>query len=129
MKINTMQTVLLFAVVPGLNGAALARDVPPQFQGEWNRTIADCGTGRNASRLRIGSNWIAFYESRGVIEVFATQGDEELALIAQLEGEGERWSSFRHFRLSEQGEQLTDITYGADFVRYRCPEADAGTGE
>ena len=99
-----------------------AREIPAAFQGEWNSDVASCGTSRNATRLRIGADWIAFHESEGKVEVFASQGARELALIALLQGEGERWQSFRHFRLSEDGQRLSDITYGSNFVRQRCPD-------
>jgi hypothetical protein len=51
-----------------------------------------------------------------------TCGNFELALIAELFGEGEVWLFYTHFRLSADGTSLTDITdNNPGFARYRCP--------
>ncbi|MCW8193394.1 hypothetical protein F6455_01175 [Proteobacteria bacterium 005FR1] len=113
-------SVALFAIVVLAAQSAHAREVPDVFQGEWNSKSSACGAAGNDTRLRINDDSIAFHESEGPIEVFATQGEREIAMIVSLQGEGERWQSFRHFRLSEDGSRLTDITYGRNFVRHRC---------
>lgn len=44
------------------------------------------------------------------------------SLIAELSGEGERWLSLAHFRLSDDQKTLTDLTRDPETVRYRCPK-------
>lgn len=98
--------------------------VPARFQGEWNAQLKYCGTWRNDSRLRISSDRIWFFESGGPIRAVVTQGDFDLALIAELSGEGQVWLSYRHFRLSDNQNYLTDVSEAnTGMVRYRCPNA------
>ena len=117
----------LLAVALALGaGAATAAElqatVPPRFQGEWAASLKQCGTG-DESRLTIEPAHIRFYESRGAIKAVVTQGDSELALIAELSGEGETWLALRHFRLAADQKTLTDVTGEPELVRYRCPKA------
>lgn len=96
--------------------------VPTRFQGEWNAHLKHCGTWRNDSRLRISTDRIWFYESGGPIRALVTKGDDELALISELAGEGQLWLSYHHFRLSDNQNSLTDVTQPSlKMVRYRCP--------
>src|SRR5688572_13688435 len=48
------------APVPGLA-------IPARFQGEWNRVLADCGTGNNDTRLRLDAGKVTFHESSGPV--------------------------------------------------------------
>jgi hypothetical protein len=93
--------------------------VPARFQGEWAASLAQCGKD-SESRLVIGAAQIRFYESEGTIKAVVTRGERELALIAELSGEGETWLDFSHFRLSADQKTLTDITGERAFVRHRC---------
>lgn len=109
-------------------GTTLAADqqktVPARFQGEWNSNLKHCGTGLNDSRLRIAADRIRFYESGGPIRAVVTQGEFDLALIAELSGEGEVWLSYSHFRLSADHTYLTNVTNGdSGLVRYLCPKS------
>lgn len=107
-------------------GAASASElqttVPARFQGEWAGSLKTCGAVGDDSRLTIDAGQIRFYESRGAIKAVVTQGESELALIAELSGEGERWLSLGHFRLSADQKTLTDVTSDPEMVRYRCPK-------
>jgi hypothetical protein len=106
----------------GTAAAAAERvaSVPGPFQGEWMADLKGCGSKSDDSRLEIGADRIRFYESSGPIRAVVVQGDRELALIVELSGEGERWLSFSHFRLSEDGKSLTDVSSEPAFVRHRC---------
>ena len=116
-------SLLLFALIVGVATAAEPqRTVPARFQGEWNSNLEHCGTGLNDSRLRISADRIRFYESDGPIKAVVTQGEFDLALTTELSGEGETWLSRNLFRLSADHMSITDITDGAEFVRYRCPK-------
>lgn len=96
--------------------------VPQQFRGEWNATPRHCGTGLNDSRLVIGAGYIKFYESQGEIHAVVARGQNELALIAELSGEGDTWLHYSHFTLSEDGRTLTNNAGGASSMRLqRCP--------
>jgi hypothetical protein len=116
-------TLILILVAVSATAAEQQRAVPARFQGEWNTNLEHCGTDLNDSRLKISTDRIQFYESGGPVRTVVTQGDFDLALIAEMSGEGETWLSYRHFRLSADHTYMTDVT-DKDFalVRYRCPK-------
>jgi hypothetical protein len=97
--------------------------VPDRFVGEWNASLSDCGTDRNDSRLVIGKDHITFWESDGPVKAVVSEGRYEIALILHLSGEGETWIATEHFKLSQDGKELTSVKLpGAGFVRRRCPK-------
>jgi hypothetical protein len=91
---------------------------PQPFQGEWNADLLACGGGANASRLVIRAERVRFYESSGpILEVAA--GPNEATFKVALNGEGETTERTYRFRLSPDGQTLTDLDAG--FARRRCP--------
>lgn len=103
-------------------GAATARiaPVPSRFRGEWNRVPADCGTGRNDSRLVLSIDRAAFHESGGRIVSVTRHASDGIGIAVEMSGEGERWIARYRFRLSEDGRRLTDVGDSAGLTRYRC---------
>jgi hypothetical protein len=96
--------------------AAETGTIPARFRGEWNRVAADCGTGRNDSRLRIEPMRLRFHESSG--EVVSVRGEgRTIAVRARHTGEGETWEADRSFTLSGDGKTLTSD----GMARTRCP--------
>ncbi len=123
-----MKTLLLLAIIAA-GGSAMASEsvesMPDQFIGEWNADVADCGIGRNDSILKIDANTISYWESVGFIQAIVVQGRREVALIADMAGEGEEWLATAHFKLSEAGDELVSMDErGGEFVRYRCPRSE-----
>lgn len=129
-------TLLLAACSPGEEAApgpapapasepavsAISITAPPAFQGEWNADLSACGGGGDESRLTIGPDTIAFYESQGEISATRLEADGRLAIEAMMSGEGETWVDSRVFQLSEDGQTLTDVSEGSTgLVRRRCP--------
>lgn len=118
------------AIVPWLVGllavpavaAEVQSAVPARFQGDWASGLKQCGSPTDDLRLTIGASTIRFYESAGAIKAVVTNGEHELALISELAGEGERWLDVSHFRLSDDGKTLTDVSTEPAVVRYRCPK-------
>ena len=92
--------------------------VPARFHGEWNQVLADCGTGNNESRLRVEADRVAFYEASGPV-VQATEEGNDLQITVQLTGEGVTVEKRYAWRLSDDGQSLTDLAGGP--VRLRCP--------
>ncbi len=119
--IRSLALFMLFCVCAA-TAAERQHAVPSSFQGEWNANLEHCGTDPNDS-LRVSADSIRFYESGGPIRAVVTQGAFEMALIAELSGEGETWLSYQHFRLSADHTYLTDVTDDSEFVRYRCPRS------
>ncbi|WP_417475226.1 hypothetical protein [Luteimonas mephitis] len=123
-----MKTLLLLAIIAA-GGSAVASEsvdsMPDQFIGEWNADVADCGIGRNDSVLKVDANTISYWESVGFIQAIVVQGRREVALIADMAGEGEEWLATAHFKLSEAGDELVSMDErGGEFVRYRCPRSE-----
>lgn len=105
-------------------GASLAApptpSVPRAFQGEWNMRAADCSSSQNDSMLRLRAGHVTYFESSGPVRAAVARG-RELALIAELSGEGETRLHVAQFRLSRDGRTLTDVQSTPPLVRYRCP--------
>jgi len=104
------------------DAGAVSTTTPAAFQGEWNADLSACGGGGDESRLIIGADTIAFYESQGEISATRLEADGRLAVEAMMRGEGETWADSRVFQLSEDGQTLTDVSQGSTgLVRRRCP--------
>jgi hypothetical protein len=93
--------------------------VPVAFQGEWATDAAACTSPGHESQLRIDADRIAFHESSGAIQSVASDG-ASLTIVAQLTGEGETREATYRFRLSDDGNMLTDAGSGVGMVRKRC---------
>jgi hypothetical protein len=93
--------------------------VPSGFQGEWAADAAACTSPGHETQLRIDADRIAFHESSGAIESVAG-GNPDLTIVARLTGEGETREATYRFRLSSDGNTLTDIGSGTGMVRQRC---------
>ena len=94
--------------------------VPNQFHGKWAGTESECGQ-TSESSLAIAEDRIDFYESRG--RVLSVKSSGELEIEVELESRGERqvWRWTRRFKLSEDGQTLTDVTMDKyHFARTRC---------
>jgi hypothetical protein len=63
--------------------------IPPNFQGEWNATLADCGTGRNETRLRVAADRVVFYESSGNVRSVEQHAEDELSVFLERAAEGQ----------------------------------------
>jgi len=91
--------------------------IPQRYQGEWNSDPAACGTGNDESRLVIGADTIRFHESSGPVQSARMDGNE-LVVVARLTGEGETRDATYRFRISADGNTLTDA--GSGLARQRC---------
>jgi hypothetical protein len=113
--------VCLLAFCASLGAAEIQSTVPKQFRGNWAAGAKDCRAGSAESKLAIQENRIDFYGSRGRILAIATEGTNELALLIEATGEGQTWLATRQFKLSPDGQSLTDMTGGGhSTVRIRC---------
>lgn len=91
--------------------------VPARFQGHYASDAAACADPAHESRLAITADSIAFHESSGPITKVAS-GENEISLTARLTGEGATREASYSFRLSGDGNTLTDV--GNAMVRHRC---------
>ncbi len=72
--------------------------------------------------LKIEADRITYWESDGPIKAVVVRGKYEIALIAELSGEGETRLSTAHFKLSPEKNMLIDMSDPEiEFIRYRCP--------
>jgi len=96
-------------------------NIPERFRGEWNQTLAACGTGDNDSAVTIGAHSVQFYESQGPVVRVTLVSENEVSAAVRLRGEGETWQTIYHYRLSPDGEDLIDLGEGGPVTRHRCP--------
>jgi len=99
----------------------IAPSIPERFRGEWNQTLAACGTGDNDSAVTIGAHSVQFYESQGPVVRITLVSGTEMSAAVRLRGEGETWQTIYHYRLSPDGEDLIDLGEGGPVTRHRCP--------
>jgi hypothetical protein len=97
------------------DGAA-AYDVPERYRGEWAATAEACDRQGEVTQLVIDDDSIQFHESEGPIVSLVERGSE-LTVLARLTGEGETRDASYTFRLSADGNTLTDLN---GFARQRC---------
>lgn len=91
--------------------------VPAQFRGEYATDATSCRSPGHESRLTIGAWRITFHESAGTI-IAVESGRNDLTVTAELTGEGETRQATYHFKLSDDGQTLTDTDSG--MTRQRC---------
>jgi hypothetical protein len=93
--------------------------VPPRFQGNWAADAAACASTGHESHLMIGADRIEFHESSGTVKSVMSSGSE-LTIVASVTGEGGTRDATYRFRLSDDGNMLTDTGSGTSMVRHRC---------
>ena len=98
-----------------------AATIPAPFRGEWNAALADCGTGRNDSSLRVAPDRVAFPGNSATVRAVEQHAEDEVSVFLEQSGSGEtlRWE--RRWRLADEGAILQDMTDGGGLVRHRCP--------
>ena len=90
------------------------------------RSQAKCHVPSESS-LAIYADRIDFYESRGRVLAVRVVGERDVEIELESSGEGQVWRSMRHFRRSEDGRSLTDVTRREyPTVRVRCEEGRVG---
>ena len=100
-------------------GAQNALRVPPRFQGIWLQNLKSCAE-PGEGYFRLSEREVIGYESKGPIKALVVRGNE-LALIAEMSGEGETWLSVDLFELSQDGKTLVDKQSYPPITRFRCP--------
>ena len=104
---------------PPDSGSAEVTTTPEQFQGRWAGRAADCGRPAESS-LAITADSVNFYASRGRVLAVDVMKDREIEVLLESAGEGQVWRQTRRFKLSEDGQSLTDLTTEGRVVRGRC---------
>lgn len=103
-----------------LQANAISQTIPARFQGQWVGDRQYCDR-LSDTKLRITANRIDFWESVGTVLMVKTEGDSDLAVAAQFTSEGETWTNFLRFRLSNNQQTLTTIyDDNSQFIRQRC---------
>jgi hypothetical protein len=92
--------------------------VPARFQGDYAVDTPACSTPAHESRLTIGAWRIKFHESSGAITAVDSNDEGDIAITAELSGEGETRRATYYFNLSTDGQTLTDTDSG--MKRRRC---------
>ena len=93
--------------------------IPASFQGRWAADADACRKPADESQLELQADRAAFFEGSGPIKSVVVDGDV-VTLVAELTAEGETDETTYAFRLSDNGNTLTDISTGPGMVRHRC---------
>jgi hypothetical protein len=71
--------------------------LPSEIRGLWAESAKDCKDEYATSRMKVGANWIAFYESYGFMQISTQAGlpdlDQSLAVSFIMSGEGSTWTN------------------------------------
>jgi hypothetical protein len=97
------------------SNTADATAVPARFQGRYASDAAACGRPGDESHLQIQDRQIVFQESSGAVSGAQVDGDQ-IAITAQMTGEGETWERTSRFRLDGE-DVLVDSEHGMRRVR------------
>lgn len=100
--------------------AATVSTIPANFRGEWNATVADCGTARNDSTMRVSADRVVFHEGSGNVRSVQVHADYDISVNMEFvtEGKTTRWE--RRWKLADDNTILQDVTDGTGLVRHRC---------
>ena len=120
-----MQVVIFFGslLVGGLDLSATAvTSVPPQFIGIWSPDLKDCVSRDNDGIVEIRANHISHWESAGPIRSIVVRDRHEIALISELEGEGDSRLQTQRYVLADTEDRLFARNIpGRQLILYRCP--------
>jgi hypothetical protein len=90
--------------------------IPAAFRGEWNADLAACGTARDTSRLIVGPDTLAFYETLGTVRKVSADGPAAIVATTDMASEASQWTDAVRMTLS--GDKLL-IANAPE--RLRCP--------
>ncbi len=96
--------------------------MPEAFQGNWDFSEEDCGTGLSEMQLTVAANSVTFYESEAQLSAITQTAPRTITAQHGFSGEGEQWEETLAYELSEDGDRLTVTTpEGSMSIRMRCP--------
>lgn len=109
--------------LPPQPAAPPAAAVPERYLGTWYSSTEQCVQKGDQSRLEIAPAQLTFHEGGGPVTAVKEETPGDIFITGQISGEGEGPNPFTyHFKLSEDGQTLTDVTYpDSPFKRVRCP--------
>ena len=87
--------------------------VPAAFRGVWDYEGGTCMASSDL-RVEIGTERMEFYESVGEVTDVKRVDANTVDITMAMEGEGERWTIDRRFRLSNNGRTLTPLPIESD---------------
>ena len=115
--------LIFFIMVQPISYAIEQHDrIPLSFQGKWAMNRSYCEAS-NPGNIIIYEKKLKFWESEASVIAIVTRKTDELALISEFTGEGENWLGFSYFRLSDDKNQIIDLSdpYAKKpFFRNRC---------
>lgn len=98
------------------SGTPASTTIPAAFQGTWAASAEACSG--DVTHLVVQASRIEFYESVGEVLTVRTVAGDGIEVNLRLSGEGDTWEETYGFRVSDDGQTLTDT--GSGLVRVRC---------
>lgn len=93
--------------------------IPAPFQGVYDESEEACAR-PSEYRLSISDKALRFHESIGTAATVIMKNARSVSVLADYEGEGEKWRSRRQLDLSEDGRTLIVSGEGTRLTRVRC---------
>lgn len=118
MKIALFATCLLAFTSPAYGDGS--GPIPSRYIGHWSGSVDSCESERDDLTLVIGSDKFSYWESQGIVKAAVVGRGGELAVILEMNGEGETWLSAAVLKISPDGKRLIDSD--KELVRYRCSQ-------
>ena len=104
------------------NESSPANKIPKKFHGVFDESQARCSFRYSDSRISIYKDSIEYWESAGeVTGDVVREGDNRIQVSLNMQGEGDTWTDYSSYELSEDGQKLTIKTEDYEFEKIRCP--------
>ncbi len=111
--------LLLAAAACNQEPAATLSEVPAQFVGVWDASLADCEAGGGALSVSVAPAEIRFPDSRLAVTGVAPDGDSAARVSGHFSGPGAEWDGSVRLEL---GGGMLSIVNGMPVVpRVKCP--------
>lgn len=94
-------------------------DVPSQFIGVWDASLADCATGGGPLAVTITTSELTFPDSKLAVADVAPDGEHAARIDGHFTGPGSEWDG--SVRLELAGRVLSIVTGTPVVPRVKCP--------
>lgn len=107
---------------PGLPAAAPGSVIPPDLQGRWGLTPADCTLppGRADGLLIVTGSELRFYESRAIPSNNIQTADGSINGDFNFAGEGRNWDKFEALQRHDDKLTRTETNPAASYTYAKC---------
>jgi hypothetical protein len=100
-------------------GATLS-EVPAQFVGAWDESLASCGRG-GPNAVTVTPTEVVMEDTKVVVTGVAPDGDTAARMVGRFTGPGQEWDGAVRLEISIDGQELNVVNGTTIVPRVRCP--------